>query len=678
MKKIIPLLFIIILSAAPCFSKGFQKQVDSLQVLLKTNMADTVRLRLLGELCSNLQGAGNYKSQVEHAKELRQLAEKLLLTTKGKEQAYAKMMFGNSYLSEGRAQRGLGNFDEALKNALKAKEIFEEMDSLVHVARSFELMSNAVTDKGDLQEGIKYQEEGIAIYKKLGRKKELGRMLVNHGVSYIKVGDYAKALHNELEAVKILEEVQDSDWLATCYLNLGVISRKQGHLDESLKYYEKVLEITDKTGDAFNEASVHSSLGAVYTDMKKFDIALENYQIALKLYEQMGNKAEIVHMNTSIAAIYNLQEKRKEALELLQQSLQPAMETGSKELIGYVYYGIATNYSQLKRYNEAIEYFKKAIEYAKEMNSNAWLREYYYGLSWAYKENKDFKTAYDYHELYFQMNDSVYNETKSQQMAEMKAKYESEKKDAEIALLNKDTALKDAEIIKQKTLKYSFIMGLGVVAFLGFVVFTNVRVRNKLKLQTLRNKIASDLHDDVGSTLSSIAIFSEVAQQQSKEVVPMLNTISDSARNMLDAMADIVWTINPENDQFEKIILRMRNFSYELLGAKKIDFEFDADESSGKMKLPMDVRKNLYLIFKEATNNMVKYSEASKASFKIKGEKNNLTLLIRDNGKGFDINAESTGNGLKNMRKRAEEIGARLLIESIPGSGTTIQLMLAV
>ena len=197
-------------------------------------------------------------------------------------------------------------------------------------------------------------------------------------------------------------------------------------------------------------------------------------------------------------------------------------------------------------------------------------------------------------------------------------------------------------------------------------------------MQTLRNKIASDLHDDVGSTLSSISIFSEMAKQQSKEVIPMLDTIGESSRRMLDAMADIVWTINPENDHFEKIILRMRSFAYELLGAKKIDFEFIAENDVEKIKLPMEVRKNLYLIFKEATNNMVKYAGADKAMFAIKEEKNNLIMLIQDNGKGFDVKKSTGGNGLKNMKKRAIEIGAQLTIESFPGNGTTIQLSIAV
>jgi signal transduction histidine kinase len=122
----------------------------------------------------------------------------------------------------------------------------------------------------------------------------------------------------------------------------------------------------------------------------------------------------------------------------------------------------------------------------------------------------------------------------------------------------------------------------------------------------------------------------------------------------------------------------MKSFAYELLGAKNIDFEFVADDEVSKINLPMEVRKNLYLIFKEATNNMVKYAQANKAMFAIKGEKNNLTMMIKDNGKGFDVMRETGGNGLKNMRKRASEMGADLLIDSSPGNGTMIQLEIAV
>jgi len=260
----------------------------------------------------------------------------------------------------------------------------------------------------------------------------------------------------------------------------------------------------------------------------------------------------------------------------------------------------------------------------------------------------------------------------------MEAKYGLEKKGKEIALLTKDKQIQALELKRENFLKWFFIVSLSLASMLFFFVFRNYRTTQLLKLQTLRNKIASDLHDEVGSTLSSIAIFSEIARQQSREVAPMLDQIGESSHKMLESMADIVWTINPANDNFEKVILRMRSFAYELLGAKKIDFEFDSDESIDQMKLPMEVRKNLYLIFKEATNNIVKYSEANRASFAISSSKDTLTMLIRDNGKGFELDKQAIGigNGLKNMKNRAVEIGAKFLIESELGKGTTIQLLL--
>ena len=302
----------------------------------------------------------------------------------------------------------------------------------------------------------------------------------------------------------------------------------------------------------------------------------------------------------------------------------------------------------------------------------------YKNLSETYEKINNYREAYKYSVLYKLLADSVLNEEIAGKTAEMNAKYESGKKEKEIAILTKDKQIQNIEIKRQKFIKNSLIGGLALLLLLSILFYNYYRTKQLLKLQTLRNRIASDLHDDVGSTLSSISIFSELARQQSKEVMPMLDSINESSRKMLESMADIVWTINPENDNFEKIILRMRSFAYELLGAKNIDFEFNADDAVARMKLTMDVRKNLYLIFKEAINNMVKYAGADRAFFSITGTKNNLTMLIRDNGKGFDTSLASEGNGLKNMKKRAEEIGAKLLIESGAGIGTSIQFLLKI
>ena len=217
-----------------------------------------------------------------------------------------------------------------------------------------------------------------------------------------------------------------------------------------------------------------------------------------------------------------------------------------------------------------------------------------------------------------------------------------------------------------------------VLALLVFIFYALYRYRlwQMKKVQVIRNNIASDLHDDIGSTLNSISIYSEVAKQQAGKEIPALDLIGINSRKIIESMSDIVWTINPENDSFEKIIIRMRSFAYQLLKAKKVEYTFEVDEKLNSIALPMQVRKNFYLVFKEGITNVIKYSEASRVSISLY-EKNKIIMLrIRDNGKGVPVNAQTLGNGLMNMTRRAKEISAELNIISANNGGTEIELML--
>jgi hypothetical protein len=219
-----------------------------------------------------------------------------------------------------------------------------------------------------------------------------------------------------------------------------------------------------------------------------------------------------------------------------------------------------------------------------------------------------------------------------------------------------------------------------LIAF-GLYRLYRYKINHILAIERIRERIASDFHDDIGSALSSISIFSEVADKQLKQQLPpeqtreIIGHISFHSRAMLDAMDDIIWAVNPQNDQFNDLAVRMREFAIPLLEARNIHFDIKIQEEILNTRIKMEARKNIFLIFKECINNILKHSGCTAIKVSVNKLNNQLELIISDNGKGFDINAPHTRNGLKNMQKRAGEINGTIQVTTQPGNGTVTTLL---
>lgn len=197
----------------------------------------------------------------------------------------------------------------------------------------------------------------------------------------------------------------------------------------------------------------------------------------------------------------------------------------------------------------------------------------------------------------------------------------------------------------------------------------------------MRNNISRDLHDDIGASLSNINILNELAKRnidQPAKSKEYLSKASEDIQQISESLSDIVWNINPKYDDVQNLFIRMKRYAADMMDGKNINghFEFPADEAS--FHLTMTQRRDLYLIFKEAINNLVKYSGAREATVRLNADKNNITLRVEDNGKGFDRQLIKQGNGLSNMEQRAKVSGAELNIFSVTGKGTTIELIMKV
>jgi signal transduction histidine kinase len=213
-------------------------------------------------------------------------------------------------------------------------------------------------------------------------------------------------------------------------------------------------------------------------------------------------------------------------------------------------------------------------------------------------------------------------------------------------------------------------------------------VRQLLAIERVRTRIATDLHDDIGASLSKIAILSEVVHQRIAPDDALVNApleeIGETSRELVDSMSDIVWAINPERDHLSDLIQRMRALAGEMteladigLRVKLSGIETDAD-----LPLGADLRREIYLIFKETVNNLVKHSACAMAEITFAVENDWLVITVRDDGKGFAVStngirangATRGGNGLPNIKRRAANLGGSYEIASETGKGTTAVL----
>jgi signal transduction histidine kinase/ligand-binding sensor domain-containing protein len=230
-----------------------------------------------------------------------------------------------------------------------------------------------------------------------------------------------------------------------------------------------------------------------------------------------------------------------------------------------------------------------------------------------------------------------------------------------------------------------FLMLMAFALGIALLAAHRSRVARLLELERMRMRIATDLHDDIGTSLSRMAILSEVVKRQSPTTSPdamrLLGEIGDTARSLVDAMSEIVWSVDPRRDDVHDVLVRTRQFAADLFQGTGVDWRFDAPDGLDQIRLAPERRRHLYLILKEALANIVRHARCASATCTVAMHDHRLNVEIRDDGRGFSRNAEcdldrrrERGHGLRNMGERAAALGGTLTIESAPDRGTRLTL----
>ena len=221
------------------------------------------------------------------------------------------------------------------------------------------------------------------------------------------------------------------------------------------------------------------------------------------------------------------------------------------------------------------------------------------------------------------------------------------------------------------------LLALAVAVFAIYSLY-RYRVRRLLELERVRTRIAADLHDDIGSNLSLIAGLSEMLNSQVRntngQIAERLSVIASVSRRSVDAMSDIVWAVNPKRDNVVDLSHRMRRFASDTLGARNIEFHLDAPNVDRNTRVNAEIRREVFLIFKEGINNIARHSGCGRARSELRIERGTLVLKLSDDGRGFQTGTGSPGHGLESMKRRAEKLGGELTMSSSDGHGTKLEL----
>jgi len=661
---------IFLLLLLPYYNMLAQTNIDSLLKIITLNKKDTGQVRALNAL--SLEYA---RTDVNKAKEYLYAAFSLassLILYESLSASYSQMV---------NIQMITGKPDSALYYLDLLKQLSSKHPASIIQANYYFTAGLFYKVQGNYKGSLPYAKEALRMYTVMNDKTQMAGQNLNIGNSYLNMSDIKSALPYHLEALRLFEEINNKRGQSFCLQGIGTDFIELGQYKSALPYIQRAINIKKELNDKRGITTSLMALGQIYDGLGDYDKALSYEKEALLAQQELKLTSEEAKTNFIIGKIYVNKKDAENAAEYFNKSKTLALQVKDSSLAASADAELTVLQVNIHKLKATEKKFFSSLKIAEERGDNNAKTNMYQFLSNFYAANKQYDKALEYNEKYHSAEDSTHNNELQGYVKKLEQQYNLEKKEKEIALLKKDQQISQESLQRQKIFQYSAYIILFLLMLTGFFIINGYRsvhrAKRKVELEQMRNNIARNLHDDIGSTLTSINILSKVALQQIGYDIAAsasIQKIKDRSSAIMESMNDIVWAINPANDALDKIILRMKEFGSETLEQSGMNFTFMQEGELNNVKLSLMQRNDLYLIFKEALNNAIKHSKASEVNITLKREPGSLILKITDDGKGFDSQQQMPGNGLKNMHNRMRNMNASFQMVSAPGSGTTVYL----
>ncbi|OFX42046.1 MAG: hypothetical protein A2046_14155 [Bacteroidetes bacterium GWA2_30_7] len=376
---------------------------------------------------------------------------------------------------------------------------------------------------------MQYARKALNMAQSNSNRSLLARCYHTLGVTHYYKSDYNDALEYYFKALKINEELNNQKEIGSVCNNIGNVYWMQDNLDGALEFYFRDLKIAKELGDEVSAAKTIGNIGLIYDNKGDSDKALEYYKNGAILSEKLGDKDGTTNAFINIGNVYQGKKELNEAIKYLLKAYDIALVENNKDALALVFINAGSCYLDMKNFEKAEEFLKKAETYSKEIGSKNYLRYAYRYLSNLYYKKKDYKSSLEYYNQSVLLKDSIFNEEKSKQMAEMQTQFETEKKQKQIEIQKLKLDQKDLEINKKQFVIYGTSAGFILMILLALIIFRSYRQKKKSNEIILsQNKSLEQANEEISTQRDEIEAQRDILNGQNK-ILEVVNTkITDS------------------------------------------------------------------------------------------------------------------------------------------------------
>lgn len=557
-------------------------------------------------------------------------------------------------LAQGVYYARTGMLDSSIYLLKQAMDHAKEVGSYHALIRTYWSLGTSYIFDGQPKEGLDVMFEGLRVIENKFPDKEIEMKLhTNIAWAYLELKQYRDCISRGLNNLRMMEGT-DFEWVALyTYNNIAVCYGASGMLDSAKFYIDKGIRASARNNDYGSLANGYFILGTIYSDAGRYDLAIEQYLLARPHREKVGNPLFIVSDLYTIAGLY--------------------ARTGN--------------------YSKGVEAGKEALELAKKYNLQLKFDWTYLSLAENYEGLGDFRNASKYYRLWAISKDTIYKHASVDAIAEMETRYETEKKEQQLALQKAQLAEQSARLDRTNIIVAALTITLVLIVVIFFLLRNRQKRKRELFLreaqihaaiesqETERRRFAQDLHDGLGQLISALrlALHRIHSDTPLEERVNVVSKAEMLLNDMHKEIRSIAFNLMPQTLVQSGLVPALREMSTRISDSGKIVVRVASFDVPVRLEGLYEI--SLYRIIQEWVNNVVKYAEASVVEVQLFGYDEEITITIEDDGKGFDVRTleNSAGNGWKNIRSRVNLIKAELEIDSTAGrTGTTLIIRIPV